>query len=164
MEIWSSISGVDVVETEDEGLKIVTGVPGLAYSFDEFASSNSFNWNDEFLALGRQGEPSYFATVFGSLVGTSFAPPSGDIRFQENTSEAVFPGNTGTFGSGTDIDLYRFDLGRRPGLFSAEIVGERGGDSLLDPTLRLYQETGSGQRAFNCAKMMTILVKILSCS
>ena len=163
-EIIGEIAGVDFIETETLGIQIVTGDPAL--SAGELVLNNANNWNDEFLAASRPGEPSYFSFVFDAI--TSMSPiftevvPSGvgDSRFLSRDSELVFPTSQEVINmqralrpDGVDIDMYRFEItGTVPGLFAAEIVAERldptspGGASSLDSMLRLYRETGTGTR------------------
>ncbi|MEM8677964.1 MAG: NF038122 family metalloprotease [Planctomycetota bacterium] len=159
-EILSNVSGVDYIETDTLGIKIVTGDPALADG--EIVLNNANNWNDEFLAASRPGEPSYFEFVFDAIsqVGSAGFIPSGvgDSRFTAGDIETVFPSSQeliniqrGMRPDGLDVDMYRFEItGNVPGLFAAEIIAERldptspGGASALDSVLRLYRETGTG--------------------
>ncbi len=144
LEIYSSLSGVDVIETATDGLTVATG-DSRAESNDEselLVLSNAVNWNTEFLAEDRAGNPSYFSAVMAYIFGRSAPQPSGDIRFLDVAAETILPTNPIIAGVGSDIDLYRFEiLGSSPALFTAELIAERLGDaSGLDGVLRLYRE------------------------
>ena len=151
VEIWSQQTGVDAFESATEGDTISVGDPNQGATFD-----NSVNWNDEFLANGTQGNPSFFnAGAFSYLFGSTVDLSTGDIRFIDNSTEAIFPRNDVLVTAqhafrpdSLDIDLYKFEVtGSQPGLFSAEILAERADStSFLDSTLRLYQETAGGSR------------------
>lgn len=161
MEIYSTQLGVDVVETATSGLTIATG-DSDAQSNDMSALvvlDNSVNWNNEFLADDRQGNPSYFAQAV-RLIGSSlfFIDPgeiapnllSGDIRFRALVGETILPSDPALIhgrytnrSDSIDIDMYRFQIeGTQSGLFSAEIFAERlPAFSGLDGVLRLYRES-----------------------
>ncbi len=147
-EIYSNLSGVDVIETATDGLTVATGDNRAESNDDEelLVLSNAVNWNNEFLAENRAGNPSYFSAVMSSIFGffDNFAPlPSGDTRFLEVPRETILPTNPIVSGIGSDIDMYRFEIsGSSPGLFTAELFAERlQVPSGLDGVLRLYRES-----------------------
>lgn len=137
----------------------------------------SENWNDEFGSSDNTNKPSWFVVAtheIGHLMGLGHAselPPGTNMGGQysnatnggifnylansPNPVEPVFPGAAEQVNGkylyrpdSRDIDMYRFTVASgKPGVFSAEIVAERNGDSsLLDSFLTLYRELPNGQR------------------
>ena len=184
-EIYGGLIGVDFIESAMNGFTIATGDlravrptiptgPGgvlFANAVDPMnpvegllVLDNAEDWNDEFMAIERPSQPSYFLNLvagIGEMLGanrTSALPPltaTGDafeLAF-ENATEMILPGAADIVHvqhtyrpDSIDIDLYSFEItGDRSGLLSAEIFAERlTSVSLLDSVLRLYRDTGSG--------------------
>lgn len=164
MEIYSHYLGVDVVETEAQGLTIATAdlavlggvsgpgaVAGLGGGGIAVMDVGELNWNDDYggnwfqVAMHEIGHNLGLGHTYDLPPGTIMGD-QGILGF-DNTGEPVFPGAHdivhGQFlfrPDSLDIDMYRFQVTAK-GLFTAETFAERLGESSsLDSALRLYRE------------------------
>ena len=171
-ELFSTTAGLDFVETDNQGLTIVTGDPRAIGS--DPSQQQSWNrplgivimnanvtWNDEIALPGVGGQESWFHTALsgiGRLLGLGY---TGDLPEDSSFGDEPLAGNGSApepdFAvdadavhlqhrfrpDSIDIDLYEFEVSDA-GLFNAEVVAERRSNaSNLDSVLRLFDIDGN---------------------
>ena len=173
---YSEATGLDFVETESDGLRIVTGdlralsptimtgpggVAGLAGvspgGIPLAIMDNAESWTNE-------PNGSWFDVAFHEIghllgLGHSFELPAATIQGEEPAAgnglgEEVYPGNNDQVHlehlfrpDSIDIDLYEFVV-NEAGSFTAETIAERAaGSSFLDTHLRLFEALPDGSHA-----------------